>query len=465
MNQLHGASWINRGKIVLLVGGLALFLGIKTPWYALPSETTDVYKITLNSILIPGSFLAASFLALNLISIFVKNNQNRYLRIAYWIGLIAVLLFPYWVTTWFPKIDFISTYLYEQGDSVTQHIHSNFPLVQSQWKQNIQLYQPTSIQSNFDFTIEDNRFFQISSWDRFLVEGLGYTDGFLSFIGKGWIFTLIGLIISLLAFYLLLERGKIQEFIRDFTAILPCIIVLSLTLCFSLVTPNIINFQLDLMFVKGQYHQVKSLSQQLIFWYPPLKGDQAFLQRMALAGSYSNEPDDALIAFVKGLEHLSSRDLLGAANYFRQSLNIQPDYYLARGYLAFSILREGVNYFNDVNGKKARAAADAFEEVLQIFPGHTEALYDLMIARTVNGEFNESATVAQNIISLQRYHQLPDLALLGQAYLHLSWAAYHNGNTAQAWKYFRNSVDESSWEKTDGDELAQDQNLDAEVGS
>jgi tetratricopeptide (TPR) repeat protein len=128
-------------------------------------------------------------------------------------------------------------------------------------------------------------------------------------------------------------------------------------------------------------------------------------------------------------------------------------------------LKTGVDYFNDANGKKARAAADAFEEALQILPGQTEALYDLMIARTVNGEFNESAAVARTIINLQRYHQLADLAVLGQAYLHLSWAAYHNGSIDQAWKYYRNSVDESSWGKATEDEPVQDQSFDTEVGS
>jgi hypothetical protein len=322
---LHGGSfWINREKLTLLVGTLALFLGIKNPWYSLPTETTDVFKITLNFILAPGLLLASLFLTLNLISIFIKSNVCRYLRVSYWGCLIAVLLFPYWVTTWSPEIDFIATYLHKQGDSVTQHIHANFPLVQSQWKQNIQLYQPTLIQSTFDFVIDDSRFFQTSYWDRFFVEGLGYTDGFLAFIGKGWIFTLIGLIISLLALYLVLEQGKIQALIKDFTIILPGIILLILILGLSLVTPNIVNHQLDTMFAKGQYHKVGILSKSLITWYPPLKGDQAFLQRMALASSYGNEPDDALIAFVKGIEHLSNSDFSGAANYFSQSLSLRP---------------------------------------------------------------------------------------------------------------------------------------------
>jgi hypothetical protein len=46
-----------------------------------------------------------------------------------------------------------------------------------------------------------------------------------------------------------------------------------------------------------------------------------------------------------------------------------------------------------------------------------------MLARVVNGEFDKSALVAQQIIETQQYAQKPSFSLLGQAYVHSAWAA------------------------------------------
>jgi hypothetical protein len=86
---------------------------------------------------------------------------------------------------------------------------------------------------------------------------------------------------------------------------------------------------------------------------------------------------------------------------------------------------------------------------LQLFPGHIEALYDLMLARVVTGEFENSASVAQQLIETQQYFQTPNLSLLGQAYLHSSWDSYQNNDILQAWQQYRQAIDKSAWNKSD----------------
>jgi tetratricopeptide (TPR) repeat protein len=453
---------INRGSIALVIGALSLWSGVKAPWYQLPPDVLEPFGINL-AVVNSGRAIAALSLATVLISVCFFKGISRP-RLLFWIGSIAVLLFPYLVTTWMPEVDFVATSYYEQGDAVMQHIHANFPLVQSQWKQNVRLYNPRPIESTFDFSIADGRFFQIASWDQFLVEGLGYSNGFLEFIGRGWVSTLIGLGICLFAFYLELNQGRISAVIKDIKTLLPCLAFLLVALGFSLVVPSIINHQLDTYLAKGDYDRVVVTSKTIAAWYPPLKGDLPFLKRIAIGGLYSDKPDAALIAFFNGYERFLVDDFQTAAMYFRQSLAIQPNSFLVRGYLARTLMCEGIDYFNDADSKQTTAAVEAFEEVLQIFPGHLEALYDLMLARTVNGQFTQSAAIARMIIDSQIYHQHPDLAVLGQAYLHLSWSSYHKGDTAKAWEYYRNSVDESSWGEASEMEQVSSQTDSGEAG-
>lgn len=442
---LHCFNWFNREKITLLIASLALVLGAIYPWYHLPPQALETFGTNL-SLVNAGRVLAAFFAFLGLAFTFLfKTSQAP--RLPFWSGLIAVLLFPYFITTWSPTVTFLAADYYYQGQQVTKHVGENFPHVQAQWKQNISLDQPSPIPSISDFSIKDSRFFQISSWDQILVEGFGYGYSFFEFIGRGWGLTVCGFVISLLALYLGLEDAKFKVFLTDMGRFLPWGGLLIGILVFSMLLPNIINHQLDTMLAKGEYHQVLATSQTLASWYPPLKGDEAFLQRMAEARFYGNEPDDpALIYFANGLERYRLGDFMQAEDYFQQSLDIQPSGFLVRGYLATTILNQAVNYFND---NKPGVAANLCEKVLQIFPGHIEALYDLMLARVVNGEFEKSALAGQQLIETQKYVQQPSLGLLGQVYVHSAWASYHDGDTTEAWKQYRQSIDNSTWKKSD----------------
>ena len=440
---------LNRDKITLSIGTIVLSLGVIYPWYLLPPEALKAFETNLFLTNL-WRVLAALFVILSFAFTFWFN-LKRAPRLIFWSGLVAVLLFPYLVTTWSPNIDFLSVAYYNQQKQVKEHVESNYSDVQAQWKQNILLKQSTPISSIFEYSIKDSRFFQISSWDKVLIEDFGYSNSFFGFIGRGWAFTAIGITIGLLAFYLGLENDKLNVFITDMSKLLPWVGIGFSILVFSLILPNITNYQTNTMFAKGEYHQTVASSQSLMSMYPPLSGDEAFLQRLAEAEFYDNASDPALIYFAKGLERYRQGDFLKAEDYFQKSLNLQPKRFLVRGYLATTILNQGVKYFNDPNNlssHKSEAAAECFEQALRIFPGHIQALYYLMLARVVNGEFEKSASVAQQVIQSQQYSQQPNLALLGQARLHVAWDSFHNEDTTQAWNQYRQSIDSSTWNKS-----------------
>lgn len=434
MNWVSWFNWFNREKITLLVAALTLFLGAISPWYRLPPEALDQFGTTLfwaNS----ARIIAAIFACLCLV-LAIWQKPRRVPRLLFWQGLIFTLIFPYLVTTWSPTVAFLAAAYQSQVEQVTQHIEGNFSEIQAQWKQNILLGSPILTQSTFP-RIEDTRFFQLPSIDWLIREGLGYKNSFLSFIGRGWSFTVIGLAIALMAIYLGLNKTKFTFFVGDVYKLL---IFASLGLGFflsSVVIANVIDHRIDTAFSRGNYQQAVEISRKLTAWYPTVNGDETFLKRFAEAEHYGDESEPALILFAKGLERYQRGDWTEAKEAFQQSLSLQPDRFLVRDYLATTLLKQGVEFFNN---RLHGAAADRFEETLQFFPNHIVALYDLMLARTANGEFEKSETIAQQLIQLQQYFQFSNRALIGQAYLHSSWASYHSDNPAESWREYKRSI-------------------------
>jgi tetratricopeptide (TPR) repeat protein len=457
-NLIGWLSQVERERVTLLIAALALSMGAIQPWYKLPPETLKAFDASL-SITNLGRVLAALFACLSFAFAF-RFDANRPPRLAYLGGAIATILFPYFISTWSPSIDYIASSIYAQEARITAHVKINFNQVQAQWKQNVQLSISNPLTSTFDLSIGNARFFQVSSWDRIWLSGFGYSRPFLAFIGRGWMMTGVGFGFGAIAIYLGLREAAFPIFLRDMSRLLPWLGLLLSVLVFSMILPSIINYQLDEMFARGEYHQVLSTSRTLASFYRPMRSDEGFLKRMAEASFYGNEPDSALINFAKGLERYRQKDLAQAENYFQRSLDNDPSRSVVRGYLATTILNQAVKYYNTSyntnapNTRKPGAAIDRMERVLQIFPGHIEAMYDLMLARAANGEFKPSAQIAREIIAAERYAQLPNLSLLGQAYLHSAWSTYRDGDPALAWQKFRQSTDASTWNglEEDGDE-------------
>lgn len=470
MKQL--LSWLNRGNLFLLIAVFTLVTGVIFPWYILPKEALEAFGSNLTLANLVRFFIVLPAISGLIIAFFYYNNTS--LKLLLWSVAIAVLLYPYFIVTWSPTEAFLAKAYYEQGERVTLHIESNFHQVQSQWKQNITLHQSKPLESIFSLPIKDSRFFQFASWEKLVTEGFGYSNSFFNSLGRGWSLTVIGIAIALIALYLKPANAHLDIFVKDLAKLLPFVTFLIALITLSIIGINIANYQLDVMYAKGKYSQVVTLSKTLASWYPQLQGDEIFLERAAKAGFYATQTDPALIAFAKGLERYRLDDYDKAQQYFQQAIDLKPKLFLAKGYLATTILNQGVDYFKSpfvpnrplntrfpykynfldspraregINISKPSLTAEYCQRVLEIFPNHLEALYDLMLVRVVNGEFDKSAAIAQKIIQTQKYFHQPLLALLGQSYLHLSWNNYHQKELPQAWKRYRQSIDPKTWKK------------------
>ncbi|MBD2512139.1 hypothetical protein H6G91_33780 [Nostoc muscorum FACHB-395] len=443
-------NWFNRERVTLLIGSILLLLGAIYPWYELPPETLEAFGTNLfwaNAVRVPLALCAIAGFTYTFVF-----HIRQAPRLVFWGALIPILLFPYFVTTWSPAVSFIAAEYYNQGEKVSDHVDKNFSEVQAQWKQNIVLDNPDIPASTFGIEIEDSRFFQLPSWDKVILEGFGYKNSFFTGISQGWIFSLIGVLICLMGLYLAWEQQGINSLIKDMKILVPVSLLLFSVILGSHIYFNIVNYQLNVQFAKGEYSQVVNTSQALIRLYPPFQGDEVFLERLVRAELYTDAAEPGLVNFIQGLENYKDSKFLEAENYFQKSLDSQPNRFLVRGYLVAASLNRGVNYFNEPNTRNAATAAEIFEKAFSIFPGHIEALYDLMLARVVNGEFQKSAEVAKQIIDGQKYFQEPGIGLMGQAYVHLTWAEYNKSNISKTWERYRQSVDAKAWDESDVEE-------------
>ena len=276
--------------------------------------------------------------------------------------------------------------------------------------------------------------------------------------------------------YMQHRHQALQLFHQDMARFTPVAIPILTTIVVYLIGVSIANHRIALEMGQGKYSEVTHHSTRLARVYPPIGGDEIFLRRWAMASVHSHQPNAGLVAFSQGCDRYRVGDFHNAKNYFEYALESDPKLFLARGYLAATWINEGVEYSRATDRPKlpvyavpfpkknnfldspqsnerpnvlrAAGAIERFKKALTIFPNHISALYDLMLIQTMNGNFETSNITAQQHIEIQHYFQKENVALLGQAYLHRSWADYHADDMDAAWLRYRQSRDSKTWGDT-----------------
>ncbi|MEM9482190.1 MAG: hypothetical protein AAGA83_00710 [Cyanobacteria bacterium P01_F01_bin.116] len=433
----------------------------------MPPNVLAAFEISLA----PVSLLKAITLACALISVIMLfTRRDRTSRFLIWQALLVVLLTPYALTTWVPKLDAMTITLYEQNQQIVKHVEQNFPNVQAQWKRNIPIMPDRPSTLGISLKIEDSRLFQPASWDYLLLEVLGYRNNFLAFVSKGWILSLVTLIFALLGLYI--KVSSFPEFFSDLRWLSLQIAIIISFILISTLGVNILDHNLETWLVNGAYSKVVRVSQMAEKLYPTLKYDEKFQERIAQAEFSMDIEDPFRFALAKGIEQYHWGEYEIASESLQKALDYQSKSFLAKRYLAASILNRGVDYFetpilpnrpsdvrfpstaNFLESPKARqgpirakpsGAITSFEKVLKVFPGHLGALYDLMLTHSINSNFEQSSLVAQQLIDSQTYFQHANMALLGQTYTHFAWEAYHEKDLDTAWKRYQQSVNPGLW--------------------
>jgi hypothetical protein len=434
---------------------LALAVGAAWPWYTLPPETLAAFG---TSLWLPSLMRGVPALAAVIVVLILARGRSSFrARAILWTGLFASFLFPFLVATFSPAVAYVAAAFDLQRDGIAYHIETHFPEIQAQWKQSMRLdpfeeVQPfvweglarsyvdplQTLPTTRPFAIDGGGFFQASSWDRFVLEGLNYLPGFLACAGWGWPITIGALVVALLAVYLTRD----SELYSDCSHLWPWFLAGNVLVALIIFVPSFVDRQIAAWQARGEHSKAAAAARCLLSGYSPMQGDTMFLMQKARCDVRMGLSSTAIVNFAKGVDCWKADQLDSARVYFETSLKQENGRFLTRGYLAATLLRLGVQFCEQ--GQPV-AAAEAFEEVLKLFPHHLQATYCLMIARAAQADFGGSAKAADELRDVQQYFRLPSISAIGQSHLHAAWAAFRSGQLNQAWHSYRKSVDRDTW--------------------
>jgi tetratricopeptide (TPR) repeat protein len=441
-SQLLSRYLINRSRIIILFSCLLLVISCLSKWYNLPTEILDYFNAHLQII---GVEKIAVIVVLILAGPLLFCGRNTgILRLASMLSFIFVLLLPYFISVWNPKVSYIAESFYRQQRDINRHIEVNYSLVQDDWKRDIILRSSRPIRSTNLFSIQDGQFFQLPHWEEFAVIGAGFTLEFFTFIGRGWVFAILGLVGILFTTYCLdlPQEQSLQELAKAgqwLCLLVFCFIVFQLT-------PQFINFRVDTLYAQGKYLDVVRMSKFLEKIYPSFTNEERFIERNAKSKLYvSNSENLDQLYLLQGIERFRKRDFQRAAQFFAKAIELNPDLTTIRGYLASCLINQGVRSYNDQKSRLTTSAEIYFDQALKIFPAHLEALYNLMLVRAIDGNFEDSSKAARFLLFMQQYFQTPGLPLINQAYLYLAGKELQLGDLNTAWIKYRNAIDSKSW--------------------
>ncbi|MFG6096071.1 hypothetical protein SPB21_12505 [Leptothoe sp. ISB3NOV94-8A] len=271
------------------------------------------------------------------------------------------------------------------------------------------------------------------------------------------------------------EKGRLGILYQDLRTGLPIVALILCLLLSHMIGANLWDRSLEVAYARGNYATVIQQSPWLMRVYPPVQGDPHAWMRYGKAQHYGGQGDAGLTAFYQGMAYYQGHDFAQAIPYLRQALHLHPHLWVIREHLAAALINQAIVYFNaptlpfsphgnnypnfsnsplnpiapnsqrQLNNRKSGGTSEFLEQALIIFPGHIQALYDLMIVKAIDQQFEASAAIATTILNEQTYFQSPNIGLMGQAHVHKTWAAYHRGDLDAAWESYRRSVDSDAW--------------------
>ena len=448
-----------RSEWLLAGAAAALLLGAALPWYTMPADTLTVFGSSLwvAKILHIVPILAALALAAMLL-VRCSATWRRRLRLVLWAVLPFALLFPFLVSTLSPAVAYVAAAFDQQRESTSYHIETHYPEIQSQWKHSIAIdpfeevesYAPDGLTRGYidpmqsmpngrPFSVDSSTFFQLSSWDRLVMEGMNFLPGFLASVAWGWPITLIGLVVALIACYI----SRPGALYSDFANIWPWYLAGVVGVFLILFVPCFVTRQISTWIARGQYDRAATAAHALSACYPPMEGDTPFMLQLAEIDEHTNRSTAGVQQFAQGVECYRASRLDLARNYFEQAVAKADHNFLFRGYLAATLMRIGAQEFQQ---NQPAAAANDFDRARQVFPNHLQATYCSMVARAAQGDYHGSMQAAQDLRKLQKYFRQASIAAMGQTFLHEAWSDYRAGDLPKAWHAYRQSVDVGTWE-------------------
>ncbi len=282
--------------------------------------------------------------------------QRRRFRVFLWAAMPIALLFPFLVATLTPAVAYVAAAFDQQRDSVAYHIETHYPEIQSQWEQSMAIdpyeevvpYAPDGLTRGYTdpmrtlpngrpFDIDSTTFFQLSSWDRFVMEGMNFLPGFLASVDWGWPITVASLVTALITVYLV----RPVSLFRDLKKIGLWYVAGAAGILLVLLVPCFVTRQISTWLARGDFERASVAAHLLYACYPPMQGDTDFMLQMDECDRHTNRSTPGVHPFAQGVECWRANELDLARDHFEQAVAQSKHNYLFRGYLSATLMRIG----------------------------------------------------------------------------------------------------------------------------
>lgn len=471
---------IERGAWTILVSVLFLAIGFSFPWYSCPS--------TLHSGFDRGEFRIESFeppatIALRLLTLIVaaillftlfRGERARFaFRIAPWLLLTAVLMFPPALPIWEPEVALDGAILWNSLDEMiwTEMDHS-YENQQTVWHRDDVLIQPgagelqllerplaglfpvpsgagggfgpevtigrsgSALLDGLDMTL-----FRSARLPEVFSQLFGYSNAFLNLAGKGWFFSLMGSVVAIIGIYVPGSRGP-RAFRRDIRWLAPGFVVALAALMAPHVyaESHLIAYQQAL--ARGDNQLAERHLRTAARWRPVLNYYALYQSSLGQLTRARNCGDCAETLLSLSFDALNASRFPESIDYVERFARRFPDRQDARYWIGLVYTQAGVHYYQ--NGEDSVAAEDWWK-ALQFMPTSAWPLWGLALVQLHMRQFDAAERSVRQIVDLQKTIFWKRLPATSQWYGAEAWAAFRRGDTARAHDFYSLSLTPEDW--------------------
>ncbi len=378
-------------------------------------------------------------LVLSVVLIFRKDDGEwARLIVAHW--LLLLLIFPYLVTVWDARVSAQAARLQMQHENLTWlggDIYTNQEFIDSNLKSKVYAVDSPRRLVIFDLPITPfwdldlNRLLDLVEW-------LGYTESYCQFIGKGWIYALIGTGF-IMAALCVAEHEHHRERIARVTQHLVFGGIIACTIAWSLpfIAGGIMS-QGEGYAAKGDYARALDCVERAGQFLPVLREDTYYIVQVGVLSYYLGQTDrpEAMLYYANLLEREGR--LIESAQKIKAVIS-HPDASTAtRREACRSLLRASVHAMN--SGRNEIAVSYCFE-VLEKEPCNLKAIFIGELACLRTGQDDTLTDFGDRVRAIYTYFQTPGKKPILSFSNHNRFvAALHSGDLDEAVHYHRLTI-------------------------
>jgi|GEM_PF-4671065 len=449
--MLARLSQIPRNYYLFAVGWFAVLLGVQAGWYSIPSSAASSFgsaSLQLSEHAAIGWEFAvrAGLLCYAGLAVAALRGTVVFRRRvigAGWLLLLLTLAFPYVMNHWYPEYGLDTRVIYRQVDRVVDDMEAGLNWQHFDWRESriIMTQMPPDTLSATVFEDEWGVKAALPEYQTHVLQNvLGYSNEFLNSVGKGWIFAILGLILTILpARWLIPVSAEAERSPR----LWPMFVVV---LAGLLIPKWLAYYYVDqgkTRYAAGNWHEAADDWRRAAFWNPGVDYALPYfadLGEMAQAKECVACPEWPLFELAKAVRtgnYARAEQLAGEP--LTQRLVEMPAY---RYWLSAVFLEYGVQAFN---AGQYGLAEELWNKTLVQMPTSAMAWYGLSLVYLKYKQFERAAEAINQVVALQKFVNFRKMTISGQYWATKSWAAFRRDDPVAAHQLYTKYLTPDSW--------------------